>query len=56
MQLWGVLPERSRQLLRSAYEESLSVVAGEWQQGVAGKQVFSINLWQRSRADEKVRI
>ena len=54
MELWGVLPERDQELLRFAYEESLSRLAGEWRQSLARKQTFWINLWQRSGGGERV--
>jgi hypothetical protein len=54
--LLGVLPERDQELLQSTYEVSLRELKNEWERGLARKETFWINLWQRSGDGKKVRI
>ncbi len=56
MRLCGVPLEKDQELLQLACEESLALLAGEWEQSRVLKQVFRINPWQRSRTGEKVPI
>ena len=56
MRFCGLPLEKDQELLQLACEERLALLAGEWEQSRALKQVFRINPWQRSRTDEKVPI
>ena len=52
MEFWGVLTEGHQELLRFAYEDSLSRLAGEWRQSLAHKQVSG---WMRFRGNWPIR-
>jgi hypothetical protein len=54
MKVFGVLPPEDQELLQSAYRESLSCLAEDWQRSLTLKKVFWINLWQRSNSGSKV--
>ena len=52
--LTRLLDAADRQLLQAAYAESTSRLDAELQASLARQKVFWINLWQRSRADERI--
>jgi len=54
MDLRGVLADSDQHLLRAAYEESTSLMAGALRESLALKKVFWINLWQRSSPEERI--